>query len=576
MTANASEPATPSPLPFRGGAGGEASPHSPSSPEASDIAERPHPNPSPEGEGPSTRTTITRFRWAIAPALGAIAATGFQPWGLWPLTLLSFALLIALIAVTPRARDAAWIGWLFGVGHFTLGNTWIATAFTYQAQMPAWLGQIAVVALALYLAIYPALATLAAWALRRRTGIALAPALAASWIVTEWLRSWVFTGFPWNPLGVVALGPFDRPGLARIAAWCGTYALSGAVVLLAGLWLWALQNARARRFVPAIVGALVPPVLILLPIGGAPGDTDLAYTLVQPDLSQADINNPRLFERQFRTMANLSRRIRADGRGPRIVLWPEGAVPDYLRPGYDETWYLQTTYAGDPALARERMGEVVGAQSLLMTGTADLAVADRQVIGAYNVITLIDPAGAIRGGYAKAHLVPYGEYLPMRAWLTPLGLSRLVGGDLDFQAGPGPRTIAVPGWGKPGFQICYEIVFSGHVIDRAHRPDYLVNPSNDGWFGTIGPPQHLAQARLRAIEEGVPVLRSTTTGISAVIDAGGAVRQWLPLLAAARIDGRVPIALPPTPFARLGNVLALGWAVVVLVIALVATRRRAR
>jgi len=517
-----------------------------------------------------------RLRWLIPPLLGAAAATGFQPWGLWPLTLLAIALLIPLIAAAPRARDAAWIGWLFGVGHFTLGNTWIATAFTYQAQMPASLGHIAVFALALYLAVYPALATLAAWALRRRTGIALAPALAATWIVAEWLRGWVFTGFPWNPLGVVTLGPFDRPGLARIAAWCGTYALSGLVILLAGLWLWAWHQARERRFAPAILAALAPPVLMLLPIGGTPGDSPLAYTLVQPDLNQNDINNARLFESQFRTLADLSHRVPADGPGPRIVLWPEGGVPDYLRPGYDQTWYTQTTFAGDPALARERMSEVVGPQSLLMTGATDLSIKDRQVVGAYNVITLLDPLGTIRGGYAKAHLVPYGEYLPMRAWLTPLGLSRLVGGDLDFEAGPGPRTIAVPGWGNPGFQICYEIVFSGQVVDRTHRPDYIVNPSNDGWFGTIGPPQHLAQARLRAIEEGLPVLRSTTTGISAVIDAGGAVRQSIVRLAAARIDGRVPVALPPTLFARTGNVLPLAWAIVVLVTALVATRRKAR
>jgi len=524
---------------------------------------------------------ITRFRWLIPLLLGAAAATGFQPLMLWPVTLLALALLISLVAAAPRPRDAAWIGWLFGVGHFTLGNTWIATAFTYQAQMPAWLGWIAVVILALYLAVYPALATTAAWVLRRRTGMALAPALAGCWIVTEWLRGWLFTGFPWNPLGVVALGPFDRPGLARIAAWCGTYALSGIIVLLAGLWLWAGQlwaghRARDPRIAPALVAALVPPVLMLAPIGGTPADSALAYTLVQPNLNQNDINNPRLFESQFRVLADLSRRVPADGPGARIVLWPEGAVPDYLRPGYDQTWYAQTTFGGDPALARERMSEVVGPQSLLMTGATDLSIRDRQVTGAYNVITLIDPDGTIRGGYAKAHLVPYGEYLPMREWLTPLGLSRLVGGDLDFQPGPGPRTLGVDSWGKPGFQICYEIVFSGQVVDRTNRPDYIVNPSNDGWFGVAGPPQHLAQARLRAIEEGLPVLRSTTTGISAVIDAGGGVRQSIARATAARIDGHVPAALPPTLFARFGNILALAWAIVVLVTALVATRWKGR
>jgi apolipoprotein N-acyltransferase len=530
---------------------------------------------------PGAALRAALIRWLLPVCAGALAACGFQPLMLWPATLVGLAVLIALIDTAPRPRDAARAGWLFGVGIFALGNCWIATAFTYQAQMPAWLGWVAVLLLALFLAIYPALAAWAAALLWRQTRIDVVPALAASWIVGEWLRGWVFTGFPWNPLGVVTLGPFDRPGLAAIAAWCGTYGLSGLVIVLAGMWFLAARAWIGGQRVAALLLIWPPIGLLLLPAGGDPHDSRLAYTLVQPDLAQDQINDPRLYEGQFRQIAALSRRIAADGTGPRIVLWPEGAVPDYLRPGYDQAWYDQTTYGGDPALARARMGQVIGADSLLMTGATDLAVTNRQVTGAWNVITLVDPAGALRGGYAKAHLVPFGEYLPFRPWLTPLGLSRLVAGELDFVAGPGPRTIdlgapARGGWGRAGFQICYEIVFPGHVIDRGDRPDYLVNPSNDGWFGAWGPPQHLAQARLRAIEEGLPVLRSTTTGISAVIDAGGGVRRFIPHGTAARIDGFVPIARAPTLFARFGNILSLAWAVVVCVCGLVATRRKAR
>jgi apolipoprotein N-acyltransferase len=522
-----------------------------------------------------------QIRWLLPLGAGVVAATGFQPLMLWPATLAGLAVLIALIEAAPRPRHAALTGWLFGVGIFSLGNCLIATAFTYQAQMPAWLGWIAVVLLALFLAIYPALAAWGAARLRRRFGMPIVPSLAGCWIVGEWLRSWVFTGFPWNPLGVVALGPFDRPGLATWAPWCGTYGLSGLIVLLAGAWFGAVQWWRRGQRLAALALALVPVGLMLLPAGGDPRDSRLAYTLVQPDLAQDQINDPRMYESQFRTLATLSRAIAADGAGPRVVLWPEGAVPDYLRPGYDQTWYNQTTFGGDPAMARRRMGQVIGANSLLMTGATDLVVTNRQVTGAWNVVTLIDPAGTLRGGYAKAHLVPFGEYLPLRPWLTPLGLSRLVSGELDFVAGPGPRTIdlgtpARGGWGRAGFQICYEIVFPGHVTDSADRPDYLFNPSNDGWFGAWGPPQHLAQARLRAIEEGLPVLRSTTTGISAVIDAGGGVRQSIAHGLSARIDGFVPRARAPTLFARLGNYLSLGWCVVVLVSGLVATRRKAR
>jgi apolipoprotein N-acyltransferase len=151
-----------------------------------------------------------------------------------------------------------------------------------------------------------------------------------------------------------------------------------------------------------------------------------------------------------------------------------------------------------------------------------------------------------------------------------------VGGSIDFLPGPGPRTLNLGAWGKAGIQVCYEIVFSGHVVDEAHRPDFIFNDSNDGWFGSFGPPQHLAQARLRAIEEGLPILRATTTGISAVIDSRGVVRGYLPQHQAGRIDGVAPPAGPPTLFSRLGNSLPLAWAVVFLLLARVAIRRRAR
>ena len=194
-------------------------------------------------------------------------------------------------------------------------------------------------------------------------------------------------------------------------------------------------------------------------------------------------------------------------------------------------------------------------------------------MAAYNAVTALDERGAILGGYAKAHLVPYGEYLPLRPLLEPLGLSRLVSGTIDFLPGPGPRTLDLGAHGRAGVQICYEIVFSGQVAERGDRPDYIFNPSNDGWFGAFGPPQHLAQARMRAIEEGLPVLRATTTGISAVIDPHGVVRRHMPMHRAGRIDGTVPRALPPTPFARFGHGLTLFWTIVFLALAAVAMRR---
>jgi apolipoprotein N-acyltransferase len=504
---------------------------------------------------------VTSRPLLIALVLGALAACGFEPLALWPLTLLAIAGLIQLIATAPTWRMAALCGWLFGVGHFTVGNTWIATAFTYQAQMPGWLGWIAVVLLALYLAVYPALAVMAAWLLARRSSLpALVLAFAGCWAVSEWLRGWVFTGFAWNPLAMAALGPFGRPGLAALAPWLGTYALSAVVVLLAGLWLAALRRWRADWRTAA--AAAIPVVALLLPTHGSDGQGTLRYTLVQPDIRQEVLDDPAQYENQFIKTARLT--LPRDPGVRRIVLWPESGVPDYLREGYPGYFYRQTTYLADPLAARRRIGAVAGPNSLVLTGAVDLEMDRGDVVGARNAVTVIDGAGRIVGGYFKAHLVPYGEYLPMRWLLEPLGLSRLVPGALDFLPGPGPRTLDLGAWGKAGVQICYEIVFSGQVVDPDQRPDYIFNPSNDGWFGSWGPPQHLAQARLRAIEEGLPVLRVTTTGISAVIDADGVVRQHVPRHRAERLDGLVPPAHPPTPFARLGNWLAMGWALVLI------------
>jgi apolipoprotein N-acyltransferase len=513
---------------------------------------------------------LSHPRW-LALLLGASAATGFQPLGLWPLTLLAVGLLLYLVERAPDWRRAAWLGWLFGLGHFTVGNAWIATAFTYQAEMPAVLGWVAVPLLSLYLALYPALAAAGAKLVAGRGGrVALLLAFAGCWTVSEWLRGWVFTGFAWNPLGVSLLGPFERPGLAALAPWLGTYALSGLAALIGGGWLLAL---RERRWLAAGVAGVLLVAGMYLPAGkGAQGH--LRFTLVQPDIPQPQLDDPRLYEANFQKTASLS--LARDPEARRIVLWPESGLPDYLREGYPASLYSTSTAFADPVLARRRLGRLIGPAAVLLTGTADLEIAGGQVVGAHNTVTAVDGAGNIVGSYAKAHLVPYGEYLPLRWLLEPLGARRLVAGSIDFIPGPGPRTLDLGAWGKVGVQVCYEIVFSGQVVDRGHRPDYIFNDSNDGWFGAFGPPQHLAQARLRAIEEGLPVLRATTTGISAVIDSRGVVRQHLPMHRAGRLDGLVPPAAPPTLFARLGNLLPLGWALIVLLLARVAMRRRAR
>ena len=504
-----------------------------------------------------------------ALVLGLLAATGFQPLGLWPLALAAMGAFAALLVRTGDPKRAAVLGWLFGFAHFTFGNNWIATAFTHQAEMPAVLGWVAVPLLALYLALYPALAALGARALAGKgRAWVLALAFAGCWTLSEMLRASVFSGYAWNPFAMVLLGPLDRPGLAAVSPWMGTYALSGLAVFLSAA-LAALLHER-RPAVAALVAVLIAAGMYL-PAPSAREGT-VRFTLIQPDLTQDRISDPRYYEANFVRLAELSVPRRADE--PRLVLWPESGLADYLRPGYPQRFYDRATAFQDPQLARERIGRLIGRGSVLLTGAVDLEIAGGRAIGAYNAVTALDGAGDIVGGYAKSHLVPYGEYLPMRPLLEPLGLSRLVAGTIDFLPGPGPQTLDLGALGTAGIQICYEIVFSGEVVERGNRPDFIFNPSNDGWFGAFGPPQHLAQARMRAIEEGLPVLRSTTSGISAVIDARGVVREHFPRLQGGRMDGIVPPPAAPTLFARLGNALPLLWAMVFLALAAVALRRR--
>jgi apolipoprotein N-acyltransferase len=497
---------------------------------------------------------------AFSFVAGLAAACGFQPLGLWPLALAAFAVLLWLVRTAPGLRGALARGWWFGVGHFVLSLNWIATAFTYQAEMPASLGYLAVVLLSLYLAVYPAAAAGLAWRWGRKDPLGFVLVFAAAWIVTEWLRATLFTGFAWNPLAVALV--------ATPASWSsrlvGTYGLSGLAVVLAGILL-LLALRRWRSAAAAAAGVALSAAAGFAaggPSGAPPGP---ALRIVQPNIGQQDKWREGFEERN---MARL-KRLSAWGKGePRLLLWPEAAVTRPLENGLADVSHRIETLQ-----LRREVAAMLGDKDLLLTGGVTWQSPDGlDVTGATNSVFALDRSGRILGRYDKAHLVPYGEYLPMRPILSALGLSRLAPGDLDFQPGPGPRTLDLPVIGKAGFQLCYEIIFSGEVVDKADRPAFLFNPSNDAWFGAWGPPQHLAQARLRALEEGLPILRSTPTGISAVIDADGRLLRSLPWRVAGVIDTRLPPPHPPTPFARLGNLLPLLFALLLAAAAIVAQR----
>tara|TARA_R110000782_G_scaffold117364_4_gene207701 strand:+ start:12902 stop:14596 length:1695 start_codon:yes stop_codon:yes gene_type:complete len=542
--------------------------------------------------------TALRHPRLIALALGALSATGFAPLSFWPVALLCIAGLMALMERVdlddspsssptppspsfPRKRESSasaaashpiraaakrafLIGWCFGLGHFVVGLNWIAHAFTYQDAMPHWFGYGAVLTLSLILAVYPGLAVLFLHLARVRwPALPRLPLFAALWIVSEYARATLFTGFAWNPLGMLWLGT----GVDQAAQIIGTYGLSGLAVLASGA---LLALARRQWAVGGPILGMLGIVAILghVEIGAQIGQPSkgpaIAITVVQPNINQNEKYDAALEQVNFAKLAELTGP--SSPARPRLIFWPEAAIPAWL--DMEPEWL-------------ERVAALAGPSDLLMTGGAKVYFrdrgkgfyTDRTLVGANNSAWVVTPDARLIGRYDKAHLVPYGEYLPMRNLLKPLGLSRLVPGDADFWPGPGPRSLPLPPAPnrptlKMGVQICYEIIFSGQVIHRANRPAFLFNPSNDAWFGSWGPPQHLAQARMRAIEEAMPVIRSTPTGISAVIDSSGRIIASIPHHKAGAINTPLPAPSPPTLFSRFGNILPLAFALLLVGISL--------
>ncbi len=482
--------------------------------------------------------------------VGGVSALAFEPLNLWPLAFIGIALWMHRVQKSDSWRQAGTCGWVFGVGHFAVGLNWIATAFTYQSNMPQWLGAIAVLLMAMYLAVFPALAGALTWLLAhtratvlespRPRMLAFTCLFAAAWMACEWLRASLFTGFPWNPLSAVSLAV---PGVVQAARWIGTYGLSALLVLASGL-LWM---SFERRRLATSAGALVLILAVLLverhsppPLPPRPA-TSIAVRIVQPNIGQDEKYDATQAERHERIYAGLSG---APGAQPRVLLWPESATLRFLE--------LEPQ-------ARTALAALLGPHDLLLTGGNSVTFARPPGVDVFrNSVFALDATGTIQWRYDKAHLVPFGEYLPARAVLAHLGVSRLVPGEGDYVEGPGPRTLPLTGFAgaadaSVGVQICYEIIFSGRVMDERHRPWFVFNPTDDAWFGSWGPPQHLAQARLRAIEEGIAVIRATPNGISAWISPTGRVLESIGLHRAGVIDGYISPPPPATLFSRLGN-----------------------
>ncbi len=509
------------------------------------------------------------MRWPRASALGlgAAVALALPPTNLWP-CLLGFAGLLHLLRHAGRPRRALLLGWCFGFGHFLLGLYWIAIAFFTDAERFGLLAIPAVVLLCAGLALYPALAAVLVALHRWRSTSAAALALVLAWLLTEWLRGHLlFGGFPWNLIGYTFA---DWAGPSQLAALTGIWGLSLLAVLVGALPAALLEPGPSARWpAPAAAGLLLALIwlggTLRLQEAGTPPVTDVQLRLVQGNVAQSDKWQPELRARWFAHYLELSARPAPGARPDRksVVIWPESAAPYPLD--------------REPE-ARRMIARVVPPGGLLLTGGTRFDLAS-QPPRAWNSLFALDDSGRILAVYDKSNLVPFGEFLPFRSVLGRLGLEKLTQGSIDFQRGPGRQTLALPGLPPFSPLICYEAIFPGGVVDPRARPAWLLNITNDAWFGrSSGPYQHLAMARMRAIEEGLPLVRAANTGISAVVDPWGRIQARLGLDETGVLDAALPAPLPvPPPFARfgLGPVAALAALAGLLMLALERRPRRA-
>jgi apolipoprotein N-acyltransferase len=494
-----------------------------------------------------------RRRALYASLVGAVASLAIPPVGWFGLLWFCLPALYYLLQNARSQWQAFWLGWSFACGYFICGLYWIAAALLVDWQKFLWLVPITVTGLPALLAVYYGLAALA-WHRLRLTGCASTLALALLLAAAEYARGQLFTGFPWN---LFAYAWAEHAPLAQSFSLFGSYGVTLLILLAALLPAAWLQNApHARMASLSLLGLCAG-----LWLWGAwrlqtptPNVPDVYLRIVQPNIQQRMKWDKAEQDTHFQQLLTLSA---APASQPIThILWPETALT------FDLTL---------DAARRAELTAALPTNSLLLTGMVRReANMQTQRWDYFNSLLVFDKTGMTVARYDKAHLVPFGEYVPLRGFAPVAAATAGLG---SFKAGAGPMTLTVSG-GLPPFSplICYEVIFPGAVTAAAPAPRLLINITNDAWYGnTAGPYQHLAISRMRAIETGLPLLRAANTGISAVVDAYGRVLAKQPLNATGVIDSPVPQALAaPTLYQRYRDTPALiiwtllaGWVLLV-------------
>jgi apolipoprotein N-acyltransferase len=505
----------------------------------------------------------------FAAFLGAISVLAFAPVHAWPILFISFGGLVWLLdgcnAVHPRLagrlKSASLIGFWFGCGYFLAGLYWIAEAFLVEPWRHAWLIPFVMTGMPAGMALFFAAAAAFAMLLWL-PGIGRVFALALAFGLAEYARGHVLTGLPWNLVGYALLGALPMMQLASVF---GVYALSLLAVLLfaspAAITAPEGSNLQAGK-----AGMALTAVLLLL-LGAsyvwgerrlaeaAQDSTGIRLRIVQADIDQADKWRPENSAEIFTDYLGLTKAGSNGLAGINIVIWPETAVPFLLADSPDA---LQAIGAALP----EGTSLVVGSARLTEERDAKGTLGQTRI---YNSLLTIDDRGRVVSSYDKMHLVPFGEYLPLQDFMQSLGIMQLTGVRGGFSSGAGPRLLSIPRAPPASPLICYEIIFPDEVTESSARPGWLLNVTNDAWFGSsAGPYQHFHQAQVRAVEQGLPLARAANTGISALIDPYGRILAKISLGEKGVIDVDLPKVGPSTFFVQFGFVLEISTIVLAL------------
>jgi apolipoprotein N-acyltransferase len=463
--------------------------------------------------------------YGLAFGLGVAATLALPPVYVLPVLYVVFPSILWTLEGTRSKRRSFLIGWWFGFGYFAASLYWIGNALLVFAAKHGWMLPFAVIGIPALLALFTGLAFLIASA--GRTALARAMGLVVAWSALEWVRGHALTGFPWNLIGQAWTG---NDALAQSAALVGVYGLSFFVLLSACVLALAARQPRRVRWAAAAIAVALPMAAWgfgaarFVNTGGTPAsDLGVGLRIVQANIPQREKWDPQFRNRNLRRHLDLSIANRPDWVAH--VIWPEMAA----------TFYVEDVDT------RQLLARAAPPGGLLITG-APRRDGNRRSGKLHNTALAIDGAGEIVGVYDKFHLVPFGEYVPLREFLP---IQKITHGSGGYSPGPGPRTLTLPGLPPVSPLICYEVIFPGAVTDHQNTAEWLLNLTNDAWYGaTAGPHQHLAISRLRAIEEGVPMVRAAYTGISAVIDPFGKITHQIGLNESGVIDARLPAPLP--------------------------------